>query len=60
MVLLAIIIGALAIIGTIIAIVCSVSRTPSHLRGYYGSMFWTIASIALVGVIALGVILVLI
>ena len=46
----ALIIGLLIVVGIIIAVACSLGRTPESLRGYYGSMFWTIAAIALVGV----------
>jgi hypothetical protein len=51
-----IIIGVLGLIGVIIAVVCSTIRTPDHLRGYYGSMFWTIAIIAIVVFVALVVV----
>ena len=50
---LGIIIGALILVGIITAVICSVLKTPDHLRGYYGKMFWTIAIIAIVGVSAL-------
>ena len=53
---LGIIIGVLALIGIIIAVVCSVGKTPDHLRGYYGEMFWTIATIAIVAVVVLVII----
>ena len=53
---LGIIIGALFIVGIIIAVVASISHTPDNLQGFYGGMFWTIASVAIVGVVAVAVI----
>lgn len=53
---LGIIIGVLGLIAIIIAVVCSVAKTPDHLRGYYGAMFWTIATIAIVVFAALVVV----
>lgn len=50
---LGIIVGAIAIVGIIVAVLCSVRRTPDHLRGYYGGMFWTIAGIAIVALIVM-------
>jgi hypothetical protein len=47
-----IIIGILGIIGVIVAVACSIGKTPDHLRGYYGAMFWTIAVIAIVVFVA--------
>ena len=52
---LGIIIGALVLVGIIIAVVCSVVRTPKSLRGYYGAMFGIIATIGVVGVVVLSV-----
>ena len=45
-----IIIGILAFVGIVAAVVCSIARTPENLRGFYGGMFWTIAIVAIVGV----------
>ena len=50
---LGIIIGALALIGIIVAVVCCVAKTPENLRGFYGAMFWTIATVAILGLVAL-------
>ena len=50
---LGIIIGLLAIIGVIVAVVVAICRTPDNLRGFYGAMFWTIAIVAIVGVLGL-------
>ena len=52
---LGIILGALAILGVIVAVVASICRTPDNLRGFYGAMFWTIAIIAIVGVAGVSV-----
>ena len=52
---LGLILGALVILGVIVAVVTSICRTPDHLRGYYGAMFWTIAIIAIVGVVGVAV-----
>ena len=52
---LGIIIGALVLVGIVTAVICSVSKTPDHLRGYYGSMFWTIAIVGIIGVAALAI-----
>ena len=51
-----IIIGILAVVGIVTAVICSIAKTPRSLRGFYGAMFWTIAIIAIVGVSALAVI----
>ena len=48
-----IIIGVLIVVGIIATVICSITKTPDHLRGYYGSMFWTIATVAIVGLVAL-------
>ena len=53
---LGIIIGALALIGIIVAVVCCVAKTTENLRGFYGAMFWTIATVAIVGVSALAIV----
>ena len=53
---LGVIIGALAIIGVIVAVIVSIVNTPDNLRGFYGGMFWTIALIAIVGIVVLSVI----
>ena len=53
---LGIIIGALTLIGIIVAVVCCVAKTPESLRGFYGAMFWTIATVAIVGVSALAIV----
>jgi hypothetical protein len=53
---LGIILGALALIGIIVAVVCCVAKTPINLQGFYGGMFWTIATIAIVAIIALVVV----
>ena len=53
---LGIIIGALALISIIVAVVCCVAKTPENLRGFYGAMFWTIATVAIVGVSALAIV----
>ena len=53
---LGIIIGALVLIGIIVAVVCCITKTPENLRGFYGAMFWTIASVAIVGVSALAIV----
>ena len=45
-----IILGALILVAIVTTVICCLSKTPQSLRGYYGSMFWTIATIALVGV----------
>jgi hypothetical protein len=52
---LGIILGALAILGIIIAVIACIFRTPDNLRGFYGAMFWTIAVIAIVGVVGVAV-----
>ena len=52
---LSIILGVLVIVGVLAAVVVSIGRTPDHLRGYYGAMFWTIAIIAIVGVVGVAV-----
>ena len=49
------ILGALAIVGVVVAVVASIANTPDNLRGFYGGMFWTIALIAIVGVTAVAV-----
>lgn len=51
-----IIIGALVLLGIIVAVICCVAKTPVNLRGFYGAMFWTIAVIAIVGVSVLVVV----
>ena len=48
---LGIILGALAILGVIITVITCIFRTPGNLRGFYGAMFWSIAVIAIVGVV---------
>ena len=48
---LGIILGALAILGIIIAVITCIFRTPENLRGFYGGMFWAIAIIAIIGVV---------
>ena len=48
---LGIILGALAILGIIIAVITCIFRTPDNLRGFYGAMFWMIAVIAIIGVV---------
>ena len=50
-----IIIGILAVIGIVVAVVCSIGQTPNNLRGFYGEMFWTIAIIAIVAVVVLAI-----
>ena len=50
---LGIIIGLAVLVAIVVAVICSIARTPDHLQGYYGGMFWTIAIIAIVGVITL-------
>jgi hypothetical protein len=50
---LGIIIGIVALIGIVVAVVCSVFKTPEHLRGYYGKMFITIAVIAVAAIAVL-------
>ena len=45
---LGIILGVLAILGVIVAVVVSTCRTPDHLRGYYGAI------VGVVGVAVLG------
>ena len=52
---LAIIIGALILVGIIVAVICSICRTPTSLRGYYGAMFLTIAAIGGIGALGLAV-----
>lgn len=52
---LGIILGALAVLGVIIAVAVSIANTPDNLRGFYGGMFWTIAIIAIVGVASVAV-----
>ncbi len=52
---LGIILGVLAILGIIIAVITCIFRTPDNLRGFYGAMFWTIAIIAIVGVVGVAV-----
>ena len=52
---LAIIIGALILVGIIVAVICSIYRTPTSLRGYYGAMFLTIAAIGGIGALGLAV-----
>ena len=52
---LGLILGALAVLGVIVAVVVSIANTPDNLRGFYGGMFWTIAIIAIVGVTAVAV-----
>ena len=47
------IIGLLALVGIIVAVICCVVRIPENLRGFYGTMFCTIAVIAIVSVITL-------
>ena len=53
---LGIIIAIVGLILLIVAVCHSLGKTPDHLRGYYGSMFWTIAGIAIVIVAALVVV----
>ena len=48
---LGIILGGLAILGIIIAVITCIFRTPDNLRGFYGAMFWMIAVIAIIGVV---------
>ena len=48
---LGIILGALAVLGIIIAVITCIFRTPENLRGFYGAMFWAIAIIAIIGVV---------
>ena len=48
---LGIILGALAILGVIVAVITCIFRTPENLRGFYGAMFWAIAVIAIIGVV---------
>ena len=50
---LGIIIACLTVIGIVVGIIVSVCRTPDNLRGFYGTMFWTIGIIAIVGLVAL-------
>ena len=49
---LGLILGALAVVGIIIAVVVSIANTPDNLRGFYGGMFWTIAIVAIIGLAA--------
>ena len=49
---LGLILGALAVVGIIIAVVVSIVKTPDNLRGFYGGMFWTIAIVAIIGLAA--------
>ena len=53
---LGIIIGILALVGIVTAVICCIAKTPENLRGFYGAMFWTIAIVAIVGVSVLAVI----
>ena len=53
---LGIIIGILALVGIVTAVICCIAKTPENLRGFYGAMFWAIAIVAIVGVSALAVI----
>ena len=48
---LGIILGGLAILGIIIAVITCIFRTPDNLRGFYRAMFWMIAVIAIIGVV---------
>ena len=53
MILWKLIVGILLIIASIAMPISSVLRTPENLRGFYGSMFWTISLVGLVGGITL-------
>lgn len=52
---LGLILGALATLCVLIAVVVGIIRTPKNLRGFYGGIFWTIAIIAIVGLSAVAV-----
>ena len=50
---LGIIIGILGILGMIGAGIGSIAKTPDHLQGYYGAMFWTIAIVAIIVIVVI-------
>ena len=52
---LGIILGALAVLGVIIAVAVSIANTPDNLRGFYGGMFWTIAIVAIIVIVVIAV-----
>jgi hypothetical protein len=45
--------GIALIIGTIISVICSVTKTPENLRGFYGAFYTVISLTGFVGGIAL-------
>ena len=45
--------GIALIFGTIVSVVCSVSKTPENLRGFYGAFYAIISLTGLIGGIAL-------
>ena len=47
---LGLIIGLLALVFIIVAVLCCIDKTPDNLRGFYGGMFWSIATVAIVAV----------
>ena len=53
---LGLILGALAVLGVIVAVVVSIANTPDNLRGFYGGMFWTIAIVGIIVVAAVSVV----
>ena len=50
---LGLILGALAVVGIIIAVVVSIVKTPDNLRGFYGGMFWTIAIVGIIVIVVI-------
>ena len=47
-------VGILSIISVIGVVLGSIAKTPDNLRGFYGQMFCTIAAVAIVGLVAVG------
>ena len=45
--------GIALIIGTIISVICSVTKTPDNLRGFYGAFYTIISLTGFIGGIAL-------
>lgn len=53
MILWKLIVGILLIIAPVVTTLLCIKRTPEHLRGWYGAMYWTIALFGLIGGIVL-------
>ena len=49
----ALIIGILLLVGTIVSLICSVGKTPDNLRGFYGRFYTIISAFGILGGIGL-------